>query len=92
MVALTDCFIGLVDIPVTKAIESMKPNKSKQLAGYIFASCIALASSSPLFIGWLCGKEPISSIVMAVSKYGGGRFLGIRLCLTPAQDQTEKFG
>ena len=26
----------------------------------------------PCLIGWLCGTDPISSVVMLVSKYGGG--------------------
>ena len=37
---------------VTNVIESMKWSESKQLAGYIFACCIALAPSSPLLAGF----------------------------------------
>ena len=43
------------------------------------------------FIGGLCGTEPIRSVVMLVSKYGGRKFLGMQLCLAPAQDPTQIF-
>ena len=38
-----------------------------------------------------CGTEPISSVAMPVKKYGG-KFLGKRLCLAPAQDPTQISG
>ena len=47
---------------------------------------------STAFIGWLCSKEPISSLATPVSKYGGETFLGIRLCLAPAQDSKNVGG
>ena len=36
--------------------------------------------------------EPISSVPKRVSKYGGGKFLEIRLCLATAENPTQKFG
>ena len=59
--------------------------------GYISLCCIALAPSSLAFIGWLCGTVYINSVAMPVSKYGGGKFLGIWQCLALALDPTEKF-
>ena len=38
-----------------------------------------------------CGTEPIGSVAMPVKKYGG-KFLGTRLYLAPAQDPTQIFG
>ena len=43
-------------------------------------------------IDWFCGIYPISSATMPVTTYGGGKFLGIRLCLAPAQNPTPKYG
>ena len=42
------------------------------------------------FIDWLCCTESINSVVMAFSKYGGSKFLGIWLCLALAQYPTQK--
>ena len=55
-------------------------------SGCIFACCIPLALSWPLLAGF--GTEPITSVTILVSKYGGKMFLGMRLYLASAQDHT----
>ena len=41
---------------------------------------------SRTFIGWLCGIDPITRVAMPVNKHEGGKLLGIRQRLAPAQD------
>ena len=43
------------------------------------------------FIGWHCCVDPINSVAMPVDEYGGGKFLGIRLCLVPARETKKIF-
>ena len=45
-----------MEILVTNVIETMKLSKSKQVAGYIFACCIALGPSLPLLAGFAVQK------------------------------------
>ena len=77
-----------------KQSDNNNDNKSnnRQPAAFIFTYCIALASSLPLLAGLLIQSLFINSVAMPVSKYGGGKFTGVRLCLAPAQNFTKIFG
>ena len=60
-----------VEILVTNVIESMKLSKSKQVAGYIFACCIALGPSLPLLAGFVVQKLlPVSLCQLANTEKG----------------------
>ena len=53
------------------------------ISGYIFACCIALAPSFPLVAGFTV-QSLLAVLLLPVSKYGEGKFLGIRLRLPSA--------
>ena len=68
------------EILVTNVIDSMKWNKSRQLAAYNINCCIGMVPSSPLLAGF--AVEPIDNVTISVSKSRGGKFLGMAVLST----------
>ena len=66
--------------------------EQEQRTSWLYLCMLHCTEAKLAYIGWLCGTEPISSVAMLVSKYEGGKFLEIRLCLAPAHDSFQKFG
>ena len=64
--------------------------KLEKTTSWLFFRMLYCTGTQFTFIGWLCGTELISSVALPVRKYGGGKFLGIRLCLALAQEPTQK--
>ena len=66
--------------------------KQEQTTRWLYFRMLYCTGAKLTFIGWFCGTDTINSVAMPVSKYGGEKFLGIRLCLAPAQNPTQKTG
>ena len=60
--------------------------KREQTSSWLNFCMLYFTDDELAFIAWLYSLESINSVVMPVSKYGGGKFLGIWLCLGLAQD------
>ena len=50
--------------------------KREQTTSWLHFRMLYCTGAYLIFIGWLCVTEPINSVALLVSKYGGEKFLG----------------
>ena len=65
--------------------------KQDQTTSWLYFCMLCCNDTQLTFIGWIWGTKPYSSVAMPVTKYEGGKFLGIWLCLAPAQNLKRNF-
>ena len=83
--------IGMAPILNRVNVKPMKWSEGKQLAGYIFAHCIALAPNLPLLAGF-AEHVPLVVFLCLEKQVWREKVLGIQLYLAPAQDSPQISG